>query len=210
MKGLLLKDYYQLIKNCRMFLLFDVLFLAISFGSERSVMFTGFPVMFSGILPLTLLGFDEREGWTDYCGTLPLSEKQIVSAKFLFGLIVQFVTAAVVSAVVFVRGIIFPEYGFLENLLTVGVMFIASLIFPAFCLPFCYKFGTEKGRIAYLIVIAIITGGCMPMYGTIVDLFEKTEADSSKMIFPLILIGITVVYIISWLISIPLLRSNKQ
>ena len=210
MKGLLLKDYYQLIKNCKMFFLFDVLFLAISFGSERSAMFMGFPVMFSGILPMTLLSLDEREGWTDYCGTLPFSEKQIVSAKFLFGLITEFVTAAIVSAVVFVRSIIFPEYGFLENLLIVGVMFIASLVFPALCLPFCYKFGTEKGRVAYLIVIALTTGVCMPMYGTIVDFFEKAEAGSTNIIFPLILIGIAAVYIISWLISIPLLKSKKK
>ena len=210
MKGLMLKDFYQLIKNCKMFFLFDVAFLAISFFSEGNSMFIGFPVMFSGILPLTLLSFDEREGWSYYCGTLPFSEKQIVSAKFLFGLIAQFVTAVVVAAVVFVRSIVFPEYGFTENLMVVGVMFVASLIFPAFCLPFCYKFGTEKGRVAYLIVVGLTTAVCMPMYGTIVDLFENNEAGNLKILFPLILIGITVVYIISWLISIPLLKSNKK
>lgn len=210
MKGLLLKDYYQLIKNCKMFFLFDIFFLAVSFFYKDGMMFTGFPVMFSGILPLTLLSYDEREGWMDYCGTLPFSEKQIVSAKFLFGLIAQLVTAVVVAVVVFVRSIVFPEYGFPESLMVVGVMFIASLVFPALCLPFCYKFGTEKGRIAYLIVIAITTGLCMPMYGTIVDLFEKNKAGNSNILFPLILIGITVVYVISWLVSIPLLKSKKQ
>lgn len=210
MKGLLLKDFYQLIKNCKMFFLFDIVFLAVSFVYEGNMMFIGFPVMFSGILPLTLLAYDEREGWTDYCGTLPFSEKQIVSSKFLFGLIAQSVTAAVVAVIVSVQGLIYPERDILENFFVVGVMFIASLVFPALCLPFCYKFGTEKGRVAYLIVVAITTGVCMPLYGTIVDYFQKNEAGNLKIIFPLVLAGITVVYIISWLISIPLLKSNKK
>ena len=210
MKGLLLKDFYQLIKNCKMFFLFDVVFFAVSFVSKENMMFIGFPVMFSGILPLTLLSFDEREGWSDYCGTLPYSEKQIVSSKFLFGLIAQTVTAVVAVGVVFARSIIFPEFGFLANLPVVGVMFIASLIFPALCLPFCYKFGTEKGRVAYLIVVAITTGVCMPMYGTIVDFFEKNESTNSNIVFPLILAGIAVVYTISWIISIPVLKSVKK
>ena len=208
MKGLLLKDYYQMIKNCKMFFLFDIVFLAVSFVSKGNfLMFLGFPVMFSGILPLTLLSFDEREGWSDYCGTLPFSENQIVSAKFLFGLIAQLVTAAVVAVIVFVQSLIYPERDFLEFLLVVGVMFIASLIFPAFCLPFCYKFGTEKGRVAYLLIIAITCGG-MPLYGNIVDYFERYG--STDKIFLLVLAGIIAVYIISWLISIPLLKSNKK
>ena len=120
MKGLLLKDFYQLIKNCKLFFLFDIVFLAVSFIYEGNMMFIGFPVMFSGILPLTLLAYDEREGWSEYCGTLPFSEKQIVSAKFLFGLIAQSVTAAVVAVIVFVQGFIFPERDILDSFLPGG------------------------------------------------------------------------------------------
>lgn len=210
MKGLLLKDLYQLVKNCKMFFLFDIVFLAISFISEGNSMFLGFPVMFSGVLPLTLLGFDEREGWSDYCGVLPYSEKQIVSAKFLFGLFVQAATAVIVAVIVFIRSIVYSEYDFFTNLLVVGVMFVASLTFPALCLPFCYKFGTEKGRVAYLIVVALTTGVCMPMYGVIVDSFEKSETSRMGIAITPILVGISVLYVISWLISIPLLKSVKK
>ncbi len=209
MKGLLLKDFYQLIKYCKMFFLVDTVFLAVSFFSEENALFISFPVMFSGILPLTLLSYDERGGWSDYCGILPYSEKQIVSAKYLFGLLSQAVTVVVVIGVVFVRGIVYPNYNFLSNLSAIGIMFVASLLFPALCLPFCYKFGSEKGRIGYFVVIALTTG-CMPLYSKIVEGFEGAEANNTNIIFPLIFVGIAALYVGSWLISIPLLKSVKK
>lgn len=210
MKGLLIKDFYQLIKYCKMFFLVDIVFYAVSFFSKENSMFVCFPVMLSGMLPLTLLSYDERCGWSDYSGTLPYSEKQVVSAKYLFGLMVQAVTVAAAAVVLFARGFVDQDQNFLVNLSVIGIMFVASLIFPALCLPFCYKFGTEKGRVAYFIVVAITTGVCMPLYSTIVESFQDTSASNTNIIFPLIIAGITVLYAVSWIISIPLLKSAKR
>lgn len=210
MKGLLLKDFYQLIKYCKMFFLVDIVFYAVSFFSKENSMFVCFPVLLSGMLPLTLLSYDERCGWSDYSGVLPYNEKQIVSAKYIFGLLVQAATVTAAAAVLFVRGSVDRDQSFLANLSAIGVMFVASLIFPALCLPLCYKFGTEKGRIAYFIVVAITTGVCMPLYTTVVESFAGTGADIPSKLLPVILAAIAVMYVVSWVISIPLLKSAKR
>lgn len=210
MKGLLLKDFYQLIKYCKMFFLIDIVFFAVAFFSGENLMFICFPVMLSGLLPLTLLGYDERCGWSNYSGTLPYNEKQIVSAKYLIGLIVQTATVAVTAVVLLVKGFADHDQSFLVNMSAICVMFIASLIFPAFCLPLCYKFGTEKGRIFYYIIIAGVTTVGMQLYATLAENFEGTGADISNIILPLILVGIAILYIVSWIISVLLLKSAKR
>ena len=64
MKGLLLKDFYMAAKYCRACLL-------------------------CGMIPVNLLAYDERSRWLEYSGTLPYTKAQIVSGKYLVGIIVQ-------------------------------------------------------------------------------------------------------------------------
>ena len=58
MKGLLLKDLYQLWKYCRTFLLIVVVFLGVSFVSPENLFFSLYPAMICGVLPMTLLSYD--------------------------------------------------------------------------------------------------------------------------------------------------------
>ena len=216
MKGLLLKDFYQLIKYCRSFFIIDVIFIGVSLFVDGAEMFVYFPIIFSAILPMTLLSYDERSGWMEYSGTLPYSANQIVSAKYLFGLIVQTVTASVVIGVEFVSRAIYNAGGldmasdiFIKNLLLIGIMFVVSLLCPAICIPFCFKFGTEKGRIAYFVIIALLAAVCMSLYNKYGDQIQLLSKNYSWVLLP-ILGGIAVLYVVSWIASIPLLRSVKK
>lgn len=207
MKGLLLKDFYQLIKYCKMFFLIDLVFFAVALFSGENLMFIYFPVMLSGLLPFTLLSYDERCGWSSYSGTLPYNEKQLVSAKYLIGLLVQAAVAAVSVMVLFIKGFAGNEQSLFANLSAIGIMFIVSLVFPAVCLPFCYKFGTEKGRIFYYIIAAVVAAS-----GSLYDIIAKNfgTAEMPGNLLPLLIAGIIVLYAVSWIISIPLLKSAKR
>ena len=83
MKGLLLKDFYMTVKYYKMSILMDIMFIAVSFLSKDNLSFLIFPVIISGVTPITLLGYDEKFKWTKYSGALPYSKAQIVSAKCL-------------------------------------------------------------------------------------------------------------------------------
>ena len=81
MKGLLLKDLYMAAKYCRAFLLIVVVFLAVSFFGDDNIFFVVYPAMIAGIVPVTLISYDERDKWDLYAGTLPYTGSQPVSSK---------------------------------------------------------------------------------------------------------------------------------
>ena len=81
MKGLLLKDLYMSAKYCRAFIAIVIIFLAVSFWGDGNAFFIIYPVLLAGIIPTSLISYDERHKWDKYSGTLPYSRAQLVSAK---------------------------------------------------------------------------------------------------------------------------------
>ncbi|MDE7281371.1 MAG: ABC-2 transporter permease, partial [Ruminiclostridium sp.] len=66
MKGLILKDLYMTVKYCRIYLLIAVVFIAVSFVGNDSLFFIFYPCLFCGMIPVSLLGYDERSRWLQY------------------------------------------------------------------------------------------------------------------------------------------------
>ena len=94
MKGLLLKDWYMVKKYCRAYLLIAIVFIAISFFSNDNMFFVFYPCLLCGMIPVNLLAYDERSHWMQYSGTLPYTKTQIVSGKYLIGLLAQLTVLA--------------------------------------------------------------------------------------------------------------------
>ena len=86
MKGLMKKEFLMLWRASRAFGLICVVFIAMSAISQDNVIFLFMPIMISGLLPSTLLSYDERCKWQEFSGALPVSRAQLVSAKYLLGL----------------------------------------------------------------------------------------------------------------------------
>lgn len=155
MKGLLLKDWYMVKKHCRAYLLISLVFLVFSHLDRENLFFAFYPCMLCGIIPVNLLAYDERSRWQQYCGTLPYTRAQLVSVKYLMGLLLHLAILLVIcisQAVVLLCG------G--ESLSSLAVL--AQLIIIVFtvsttvCLPFVFRLGVEKGRIAYYVMIGIV------------------------------------------------------
>ena len=105
MKALLIKDLYMAKRYCRSYLLIVGIFLLVSvFNPGQNLFFLAYPCVLAGMVSTTLLSFDERMGWTSYCGCLPFTKGQLVGEKYLLGLIVELVVW-VVSLVCLALGI---------------------------------------------------------------------------------------------------------
>lgn len=159
MKGLLLKDFYMMKKYCRAYLLIVVVFTAVSLVSDNNMFFIFYPVLLCGMIPVNLLSYDERSHWIQYSGALPYTKSQIVSSKYIIGLSAQ-------TAVLLITGIaqgikMSRSGGFFGSGYFLALM-LAMVIMAAFssiCLPFIFKFGTEKGRMAYYAMIGFVCAG---------------------------------------------------
>ena len=207
MKGLLLKDLYMTMKYCRSYLLIAVVFTAVSFVGNDNLFFIFYPCPFCGMIPVTLLGYDERSHWQQYSDTLPYTKGQIVSCKYVIGLMAQIVMLIVLGIAQAVRTSVNGTFE-LENYIVLMLMILViSLITSSVSLPAIFKLGVEKGRIAYYVMVGVLCAGgavASSVFGE--DLQVKFQLGS---IIPILcLVGI-VIYALSWFMSIAFYKKRE-
>ena len=156
MKGLLLKDWYMIQKYCRSYILITAVIIGISLANGENLFFTFYPCMLCGMIPVTLLGYDERSGWMQYSGTMPYAKEQIVSEKYLIGILVQLTMLLVTGIAQATKMMIAGDFVLGKLAVLMLLMLVVSMLASSIPLPFIFKLGVEKGRTAYYVVI-----GCM-------------------------------------------------
>ncbi len=207
MKGLLLKDFYMAKKYCRFFLVLIAVFIAMAFV-EDNLFLAFYPCILTAMLPVTLLGYDERSKWDRYSAALPYTEAQLVSSKYLTGLMLQLPVLILISIAQAVRmhqSGVFQMQTYLNLMLMLGsVTFLA----PAFSLPLIFKLGTEKGRLAYYFTIGLLCAFAM-LAGDM--LTKKLPALASIGFFPILITLICIgLYVFSWYLSIVFYRKREK
>lgn len=154
MKGLLIKDFYTLTKQLKIFLVLIVFFLFLP-GSSTSA----FAVIYSAMLPITALAYDERSKWHELAAMMPYTARNLVLGKYLLGYICV-AAAAILSFVIKIALSFFSKEPITVSIFIelIPIVCLAS-IFLAINLPFMFKMGVEKGRLAFFILIAVIIVG---------------------------------------------------
>ena len=200
MKGLLLKDLYMMKKNLRSWIVMMLVFIGVSCMDSDTLFFVFYPCMLSGMIPVSLLGYDERGKWDVYAGTLPCSKAQIVSAKYLIGLMVHGGVLLLTAVAQGVRMVVMDSFILSEYLAMTGMLVMLGCASAAITLPFMFKFGVEKGRMAYYVMVGIISGSSvfLPRYFR-PELAQQVSLNGVLAIAVVVIIGL---YILSWRLSI--------
>jgi len=190
MKALLQKDLYQLRAYCKSYLLICAVFFGISPAGEGNLFFITYPAMLCSLIPATLQTYDERGKWACFAGTLPFTRAQLVSAKYLVGLCCS-------------------------GVVLLGLTLCLSLVTPAFCLPFIFRFGTEKGRMAYYVSIGLffalsyaLTDGLGISAADASSIAAWDRAGTASGIVAAVLVCMAL-YACSWLISIRIYQKRE-
>lgn len=152
MKGLLLKDFFTLSKSLRMFLLLILVFACMP-GYNMAI----FAVVYASLLPVTALSYDERCKWDTLAAMSPYSPAEMVISKYLLGYIGILFSAALALTVHAVYGAFSasPDTGYISSIAGGAV---SGLLIIALTMPAMYKFGVEKGRIAFFVILAVTFG----------------------------------------------------
>lgn len=93
MKGLLLKDWYTLIKQMKIMLVLMLVFACVPGYSMAA-----FAVVYAAMLPVTALAYDERSKWDELAAMLPYSVREIVGGKYVLGVTAVAAAGAVAAA----------------------------------------------------------------------------------------------------------------
>ena len=88
MKGLLLKDAYQIWHYAKGVIVAAVVMMGagvvtIMNGANFFIVYAGFLM---GMMPMTLLAYDQASKFSEYSGVLPVTKEQLVGSKYIVGL----------------------------------------------------------------------------------------------------------------------------
>lgn len=158
MKGLFLTDIYMAMKYCRSYLLIMLVFIAVSFFGNDNTFLIIYPIVLAGTMPVTLMSYSERCKWNVYCETLPLTRRQVVTEKYLLTGTLLLGVFLLVAAVQGVRLSAGGHFDAEEYCAFLSPLFAVGLLSPSITLPCMFKFGVEKGRIAYYVVVGMVCG----------------------------------------------------
>ena len=161
MKGLLLKDLYMMRKYCRSYLVivgvFTIMAVVLPFvedGNRSTLFLSAYPVLLAGILPVTLISYEEKSKWNQYVGIFPYTKREQVSVKYLDMLAVLSIglsLAAISQGVTLAATASFHWETYI--LLLEGIL-LTGLLSPCILLPVVFWFGVEKGRIVYFAAVS--------------------------------------------------------
>ena len=197
MKGLLLKDWYMMKKDCRYNLIMALIF-AVCGMFAKSLFWVVWPQVVVALLPTTLIGLEEQAGWHLYADAMPYSRKTLVSEKYLLVLLLTLAVSLILVLGYGLSGAIQALGITILDLLSICV--VVGLLAPSFMLPMTFKWGMVKGRIAYIICLALI-GGLGGVMGSMAE--EGVLNISSINLFNLVVFaGSLVLFAISWMLSI--------
>jgi hypothetical protein len=199
MEGLFLKDWYMIKNYCRTNLIIVAVFVAVSLAGDN-MFFMIYPCLLCGMIPVQLLGCDEKSRWVQYSGTMPYTKTQIVSEKYWIGSIAQLigliVTGVVRAAKMMLAGEFIPE----EFAVLMLCVLIVSTLAPSISLPFIFKLGVEKGKTAYYAMIGFICAAG----GLASNLHRGQPVSAIKLSLVLAILAVVGigVYLLSWYLSI--------
>lgn len=173
MKGLLLKDFYTLIKQMKLFLAFIVIFSVLP-GYNMAA----FAIMYASFLPITALAYDERSKWDTLAAMMPYTPRQMVMSKYLLGYITTGAAAVLAFVVQTFVAVIKKEPLSAEGWLSLVMVLCLAIIMQAVVMPIMFKVGVEKGRMVFFAVVALIVLGGMALGDRLVTALDSASAAS--------------------------------
>ena len=205
MKGLLLKDVYQMWYYTRMIILAAVVMMLVGVfgmkeGSNFFMLYGGFLL---GIFPMTLLAYDQNSRFSAYSAALPVTKEQLVGSKYLIGLgamaLVELLSMAALAAAQLLWGTVTVQL----TVATLLQVVILTLLCNMILLPLTYRFGYEKAKYVYYLSVGML-GGLMGYFVSSGDnaLDSILPAQGSGLVLVAVVAAVLALYAASWRLSV--------
>lgn len=213
MKGLLIKDF-KLLKGQKNFFMtitaISIIMIIVSPGTSFPIGFLGFV---GALFSLSSISYDEFDNGNAFLFSLPITRKDYVLEKYIFGLIsgIMFLLLGTVISLVVIG--ITKTGSFNEIFLTAGSLFPTIL---SIMLPFILKFGGEKGRIAiigvmgFIFVIGLLLIKTTEYLGIDLYVLINKLPKFEPLVYIILFLLLSVVILgISYLISLTILKKKE-
>lgn len=160
-KGLIIKDFKLVKSQMKFFFIIMILWgVFMTTQLNMATFFVGYVAVLCSFITLSTLNYDEFDNGSAYLMTLPISRKDYIVGKYLFGMLITTIPFAVASmlswVVLLVRG---TEMRFAEYFMSIIVLIPMAYLLLALEIPLQVKFGQEKSRMISVILIGGFSAG---------------------------------------------------
>ena len=168
------------------------------------------------LFTLPTISYDEFDNGNAFLFSLPITRKDYVLEKYIFGLIsgIMFLLLGTVISLVVIG--ITKTGSFNEIFLTAGSLFPTILLILSIMLPFILKFGGEKGRIAiigvmgFIFVIGLLLIKTTEYLGIDLYVLINKLPKFEPLVYIILFLLLSVVILgISYLISLTILKKKE-
>jgi len=202
MKGLILKDFYNLSRQNKIILAAVLFYVLLSVLDKDPAFFGGMLTLLVGMQTITALAYDEKSKWDRYALTMPVSRTNMVLSKYVLSGILLFISFAANLIFMIIAG---TEP--IQSLTIASVMMGIGLFFIFVILPVLFKFGVEKGR--FIIMLVFLAPSLIALIGSKIG-FEMPD-ESFMRLLPVIGVIILVISgIISIIVSLAVYRKKEM
>ena len=205
MKGLLLKDAYQIWHYAKGVIVAAVVMMGagvvtIMNGANFFIVYAGFLM---GMMPMTLLAYDQASKFSEYSGVLPVTKEQLVGSKYIIGLcglVLAELFAAAALGVASLHWTAVDSALVISTLVQVGM---TTLLSSTILLPLFYRFGYEKAKYVYYLSIGML-GSFMGYSVSSGDsaLDSILPAQGLLLVLVVVLAVVLTLYALSWRLSV--------
>ena len=122
-------------------------------GANFFIVYAGFLL---GMMPMTLLAYDQTSKFNEYSAALPATKEQLVGCKYivgLCGLVLAEVFAAAALGAAQLHWVAVDGALVISTLVQVGM---TTLLSSTILLPLSYRFGYEKAKYAFYFMVGLV------------------------------------------------------
>ena len=206
MKGLLLKDAWQVWYYAKGVVVAAVAMMGAGVatmmnGANFFLVYAGFLL---GMLPMTLLAYDQTSKFNAYSAALPVTKEQLVGCKYIVGLCGMVLAELFAAAAL---GVASLHWAAVDGVLVVSTLVqvgMVTLLDSTILLPLSYRFGYEKAKYVFYLMVGVVAAVLSFRVSTDEDGLVRNLLPQG--IPPLGLLGIAaaalVLYALSWRLSV--------
>lgn len=152
MRGLLVKDFRQIMKQNKFLFLILILAIFLNLNGDGSFVF-GYLTFVGGFLVLNTISYDEYDNTLPFLFTLPVEKSSYVIEKYVFGVLVCVAGWLAGLVVTLVQSLFSPNMPIQEILMSAPIFIPIFMLMLSVMIPFPLIFGREKGTIVMLVMM---------------------------------------------------------
>ena len=219
MKGFMVKEWCLLKEFRKLMAIIIFVSVILTFSGSDVSFVVGYIVVLMAMVAGMSIAYDEANGGMTFLMTLPATRKQYVISKYVFGLVLFFFSYLYAAILQVLYYIVYPSKLDMKFTITLAsIMALIGIISISISIPVELKFGGEKGRIIFLILIMCVAFGAVfagRMLGKIDPELARTWTHQLNLLFtgrlfPLYCILASVIAMaVSMLISIRIIQKKE-